>query len=150
MQDRLRRKTGNQYPEQKNQAWKFQIRNSSPSNKSAEHWIMLCAIDTMVITLEFLFGIASAGLYAITINSNRWLWNLYGKCGGFQAINLPFQNLRSNLWSVLLVYSTLFDQETLQRQQTAKNPTLMKTFEIDIVRFLNEHVKYSQFKYRSW
>ena len=54
------------------------------------------------------------------------------------------------MWFLLLSSSTLFGQETLQRLQTAKNPTLMQTTEIDIVRFFNEHVKCSQFRYSTW
>ena len=57
----------------------------------------------MVMTLEFLFGIASAGLYAITINSTADSGS-YTENGGFQAINLPLQKLHSNLCGLYCFY----------------------------------------------
>ena len=32
------------------------------------------------------------------------LWKFYGKCGGFRTINLPMQNLHSNLCGLYCLY----------------------------------------------
>ena len=129
---------------------KFQIINSSPSNKSGEHWILLCAIDNDDHVGIFVWDCLGRPLCYYDQFYSR-LWKLYGKCGGFQAINLPLQKLHSNLCGLYCLYLVHYlVRKHFNVYNLQKNPTLMQTTEIDIVRFFNEHVKYSQFKYRTW
>ena len=119
---------------------KFQIINSSPSKKAASIGFY-CVQSTMVIVLDFWFGIASAGLYAITTNSTADS-KFYGKCGGFRTINLPMQNLHSNLCGLYCLYLVRYlVRKPFNVYKLQKNPSLLQTTEIDIVRFFNEHVK---------
>ena len=147
-QDRLRGKTENWQCEQKEKRThlclgslkleRFQILNSSPSNKIGAHSLTLSARDNGDRVGTFVWDCNQ-------IHSRLWI--LYGKCGGFQAINLPLHKLHSNLCALICLYliqhlaSKPFNVYRLQN-----NATSMHTTETDIVRFFNEHVNNCQFK----
>ena len=158
MQDRLRGKTENQQPQQKEKGTKLEnFKTEKISNnkllavkKSGEHWILLCAIDNGDRVGIFVWDCLGRPLCYYDQFYSR-LWKLYGKCGGFRTINLPMQNLHSNLCSLYCLYLVHYlVRKPFNVYKLQTNPSLMQTTEIDIVRFFNEHVKYSQFRYRTW
>ena len=117
---------------------KIQIINSSLSNKSGEHWILLCAIDTGDHVGIFVWDCLSRPLcYYDQFYSRLCLWKLHGKCGGFQAIKLPLQKLHSNLSGLYCLYLVHYlVRKPLNIYKLQKNPTLMQTTEIEILCFL--------------
>ena len=127
---------------------KFQIINSSPSNKISEHWLLPCVIDIGNGVGIFVWDCFGRALSHHDLYHSR-LWMLYGKSGGFKTINLPLQKLHSNLCGLYCLYlvgylvKKPFDVSKLQ-----KNHLPMQTTELDVVRFFNEHVNGAQFKYR--
>ena len=128
----------------------FQIIKSSPSNKNGEHWILLSATDTDNHVGIFVWDCLGRPLCYYDQFYSR-LWKLYGKCGGFQATNLPLQKLHSNLCGLYCFYLIHYlVRKPFNIYKLQKNPTLMQTTEIDTLCFFNEHVEYSQFKYRTW
>ena len=66
----------------------FQIINSSPSKKSGEHWILLCAIDNGDHVGIFVWDCFGRPLCYYDQFYSR-LWKLYGKCIGFQRSTHP-------------------------------------------------------------
>ena len=154
MQDRLRGKTEKQQPQQKEKGTKLEnFKTEKISNnkllavkKSGEHWILLCAIDNGDRVGIFVWDCLGRPLCYYDQFYSR-LWKLYGKCGGFRTINLPMQNLHSNLCGLYCLYLVHYlVRKPFNVYKLQKNPSLMQTTEIDIVRFFNEHVKYSQFR----
>ena len=115
---------------------------NSPSNKSGQRWVLLYAIDNGD-HFGFFLGLprhASLLLRSIlqqTLEAIRKMWRIPSDKSNFAKASWK------PMWFHLLSSSTLFGQESLQRLQTAKNPTLLQTTEIDIIRFFNEHVKCS-------
>ena len=59
----------------------------------------------------------------------------------------PHSNL-CGLYCLYLVHYLVKKPFNVYRLQ--KNPTLMQTTEIDLVHFVNEHVKNSKYKNRNW
>ena len=130
---------------------KNQIINSSLSYKSSEHWILLCGIDKGDHVGLFVWDCSFGRPLCYYDQSYSRLWKLYGKCGGFQAINLSLQKLHSNLCSLYCLYLVHYlVRKPFNVYKLQKYPTLMQTTEIDLVRFFNEHVKYTQSKHRTW
>ena len=128
---------------------KIQIVNCSPSKKSGEHWLLLCAIDNgdhVGIFVWDCLGRPSMLFFYDQFYSR--LSKLSGKCGGVQSLMIPLQKLLSNLcglYCLYLVHYLVGKSFNVYRLQ--KTPILSQDFEIDIVPFFNEHVKYCQFKH---
>ena len=157
MQDRLRGKTENQQPQRKEKGTKpenFKTEKISNNKllvvkKSGEHGILLCSINNGDRVGIFVWDCLGRPLCYYDQLYSR-LWKFYGKCGGFRTINLPMQNLHSNLCGLYCLYLVHYlVRKPFNVYKLQKNPSLQTT-EIDIVRFFNEHVKYSHFRYRTW
>ena len=82
---------------------KFQIINSSPSNKNGEHWFLLSVIDNGNGVGIFVWDCIGRALSYYDRFHSR-LWMLYGKSGGFKTINLLLQKLHSILCGLYCLY----------------------------------------------
>ena len=157
MQDRLRGKTNKQQPQQKKGTKLENFKTEKISN------IKLLAVKEKRWALDF------------TVSNRQW-WSRWNFCLGLPrqasmllrsilqqtlevirkmrripSDQLTLAKLHSNLCGLYCLYLVHYlVRKPFNVYKLQKNPTLMQTTEIDIVRFFNEHVEYSQFKYRTW
>ena len=127
---------------------KFQIINSSPSNKCGEHWLLLCAVDVGKRIGIFVWDCLGRPLSYYGQFDSRLL-KLYGALEEVEVINLPLQKLRSNLCGLYCLYLVHYQAKKPFNIYTLdQNHLLMQTTEIDVVRFFNEEVKILAFGYK--
>ena len=127
---------------------KFQIINSSPSNKCGEHWLLLCADDVGKRIGIFVWDCPGRPL-SYYGQFHRRLLKLYGALEEVEVINPPLQKLRSNLRGLYFLYLVHYlDKKPFINFKLNQNHLLMQTTKIDVVRFFNENVKKLAFGYK--
>ena len=126
---------------------KFQIINSSPSNKIGEHWLLLCVIDNGTGVGIFIWDcLGRARSYYYLFHSR--LWMLYGKSGGFKTTYLYRNSIPASVVSIVCTWFTTWSKNVSMSPNCKKNHLLLQTTDFDVVRFFNEYVNGAQFKYR--
>lgn len=127
---------------------KFQIINSSPSNTKGQHWLLLLAIRLDEQIKIFVWDCLGRPISSYDHLYSR-LINLYGRAqGAFLVINLPLQNIRSNLCGLYCLYLVHYlVKHPFEVLSLHKNYKLLQTTEIDIVRFFNSKIIGANFKY---
>ena len=120
---------------------KFQIINSSTSNKCGEHWLLLCAVDLGKRIGIFAWDCLGRPLsYYGQFHSQ--LLKLYEALEEVEVINLPLQKLRSNLCGLYCLYLVHYlATKPFNIYKLNQNHLLLQTTEIDVVRFFNENDK---------
>ena len=127
---------------------KFQIINSSPSNKCGENWFLLCTVDVAKKLGFFLWDCLGRPLSYYDQFHSRLL-KLYGALEEVEVINLLLQRLRSNLCGLYCLYLVQYlAKKPFNIYKLNQNHLLMQTTEIDVVRFFNENVKNLAFGYK--